>query len=168
MRICPGKPRTHCRVWQTLNGPGAMRCCTSCRWRLDANMKLLRRRGILALSELQPHLLHAAYQLPFKQSGNRLFGEGLSGVLALNEAYVSKRHTRQLDQVILNQLMTKGAKSKQAHFSDPRSTTQAPSEGERQVQEEALFITASGPKAHHPKEDKSHGQKLDKGKNTSS
>ena len=62
---------------------------------MDVNMKLFRRSKILSASELQPHLLQAAYQLPFDQSGNWLFGEGLAGVMALNDDYVSKRHTQQ-------------------------------------------------------------------------
>ena len=52
---------------------------------LDTNTKLLRWSEILSVSELHPHLLQAAYQLPFDHSGNRLFGEGLAGVMALND-----------------------------------------------------------------------------------
>ena len=53
---------------------------------LGANMKLLRRKGVLTAMKLQSHLLHAAYQLPFEQSRTWLFGEGLTGVLELNES----------------------------------------------------------------------------------
>ena len=55
---------------------------------LDVNMKLLRRYEILSASELQLHLLQAAYQLSFEQSGNRLFG-----VMALNDAYEAHKAT---------------------------------------------------------------------------
>ena len=114
--------------------------------------------------ELQSHLTQAAYQLPFDQSGTRLFGEGLAGVLELNESYVSKRHTRQLDQVILRQLTAKGAKPKQAQSQGQQGKHSG--KGRGKSQEDALFIAR--PKAHHPKEDKPHGRKPDKGKTTSS
>ena len=67
-------------------------------------MQLFRRSKVLTTTELQPHLLQAAYQLPFDPSG-----EDLPDMLALNECYLLKRHARQLDQVILKQLATKSA-----------------------------------------------------------
>ena len=74
---------------------------------MDANLKLLQRSEIFSALEFQPHLLQVAYQLPFEQSGNQLFGERLANIMAFNDDYLSKRHMRQLDQVLLKQLSTK-------------------------------------------------------------
>ena len=130
---------------------------------LDANMKLLRWKGVLAFMELHNHLMQATcmYQLPFDQSGTQLFGEGLAGVLELNESYVSKRHTRQLDQVILKQLTAKGAKPRQAQSQGQQGKHPEKSRGKSKR-------TPSSSPAPGPKEDKPHSRKPDKGKTTSS
>ena len=58
--------------------------------------------------ELQTHLAQATYQLLFGHSGSRLLGEVISEILGLEEDYVSKRHSRQLSQMALKQLSSKG------------------------------------------------------------
>ena len=51
-----------------------------------------------------PQNCSPTYQLLFDPSGNRLFGEGLADVLVLNENYLLKRHTRQLDQTAVDKV----------------------------------------------------------------
>ena len=68
---------------------------------LDTNVKMVRRADLLTSMELQPHLTKAAFQLPFDPTGNHLFGEGLSEILALNEDYILKRHTRRMEQALV-------------------------------------------------------------------
>ena len=116
--------------------------------------------------ELQSHLTQAAYQLRFEQSGTWLFGEGLARVLELNKSYISKRHTRQVDQVILRQLMTKGTKPKQAQSQGQQG--QCPGKGRGKSKRMPSSSPTPGPKAHPLKEDKLHGRNQDKGKTTSS
>ena len=82
---------------------------------LDANVKLIRRADLLASMELQSHLSQAAFQLPLDPSGNHLFGEGLAEILALNEDYVSKSHTRHIEQALVKAISSKQANPKQAH-----------------------------------------------------
>ena len=53
---------------------------------MDANFKQFWRQKVLARAEIQSHLKQAAYRLPFDQEQNHLFGSGLSGIYALNDA----------------------------------------------------------------------------------
>ena len=85
---------------------------------LGANLKLLRKKGVLASKDHQQHLTQAAYQLPFEQSRSRLFRDG---ILELNKEYISKGHTRQLDQAVLKQLSVKGARLKQSQLHGQQS-----------------------------------------------
>ena len=132
---------------------------------LDTNLKLMRRQGVLSFSDMQPHLIQAAYQLPFDQANNHLFGEELAGVLALNDAYVSKRHTRQLHQTIMKQLSTKSTKPKQPQGQQhPKRHPK----GRSNSQEDSFHIARPRSTAYPPKDDKSNSRKPDKGKNNSS
>ena len=131
---------------------------------MDTNMKLFHRSKILSASEIQPHLLQAAYQIHFDQSGNRLFGEGLAIAMALNDDYVSKRHTQQLDQVILKQLSTKSTRTKQPAQAHSQQQ-QHPQRGRRKSKRTPSSSPAPGPRSYPPKEDKPHVYKPDRRKN---
>ena len=130
---------------------------------LDAKLKLLRRQGVL---DMQTHLKQAAYQLPCDQDHNHLFGEGLDDVMALNDAYVSKKHTRQLHQMLIKQLLTKSNRLKQ---QPQQQQSKRPPKGRgKQSKRPASSSPAPGSRPHLPKEDKPNNRKADKGKNTTS
>ena len=87
---------------------------------IDANLKLLRRNNSLKALELPPSLLPSAYQLPLAQGGATLFGEGLSGVLALGEQLATKKHTRTMEKAVLDAI--KKPKGRSTSSSSRQST----------------------------------------------
>ena len=96
-----------CKAWPTWSIPGAIHV-QALASTFDANLKLLRRHGVLNALDLQSHLSLAAHRLPFEASGSRLFGEGLAELLGLEEDMATKKHTMQLSQAMIRQFSSKG------------------------------------------------------------
>lgn len=139
---------------------------------MDSNLRLLRRQGILAQSEMQLHLKQAAYQLPFDQENNHLIGPGLADVFTLNDAYVTQRHTRQPHQTLFKTLSTKSYGSgKQSQGQQQQQNVKKPSTGRGKSSNRTRSSSpAPGSRSYTPKEDtcKSSQRKQDKGKKPSS
>ena len=78
---------------------------------IDANMKLVRRVDFYGVTTT-PNT--GSVSAAFDPTGNHLFGEGLNEILAINEDYISKKHTRRVEQALVKAILLKPAHSKQS------------------------------------------------------
>ena len=135
---------------------------------LDANIKLLRRQGVLNALSLQPHLAQAAYRLPFGASGSHLFGEGLVPILEMEEGLTNKKHIRQLNQVILKQFSGGGEARPKSSSAQSQRGRSASNRGRGRGR--GSYRGKSGspmPKSQPSKEGKGNTDSSDRGKTSS-